>query len=161
MLPQSLRPVTKIQQIEVRVSGQVVLQGTFQAGGDFGGGDDDDGGGDDGGGGGGGSEVQKEASLNSTGVIDDAKGKVKIKSSASREELEIEGDKLGSGAQYTIIIDGSSLGTVTTDGSGSFKLKLSTDDGNLPSQVRPLTNIQHIEVHDDMGRTILSGGPPS
>ena len=165
VLPQSLRPVTKIQQIEVRVSGQVVLQGTFQAGGDFGGGDDDDddnGGGDDGGGGGGGgSEVQKEASLNSTGVIDDAKGKVKIKSSASREELEIEGDKLDSGAQYTIIINGSSLGTVTTDGSGSFKLKLSTEDGNLPSQVRPLTNIQHIEVRDGLGRTVLSGGPPS
>ncbi len=161
VLPQSLRPVTKIQQIEVRVAGQVVLQGTFQAGGDFGGGDDSGGGGDDGGGPGGGSEVQKEASLDSTGVIDDAKGKVKIKSSASREELELEGDKLDSGAQYTLIIDGFSLGTVTTDGSGSFKLKLSTEDGNLPSQVRPLTNIRHIEVQDGLGRAVLSGGPPS
>ncbi|MGA9771334.1 MAG: S8 family serine peptidase [Blastocatellia bacterium] len=159
LLPQSLRPVTKIQQIEVRVSGQVVLQGTFQTGGDFGGGDDDGGGGD-GGGGGGGSDVQKETSLNSTGIIDDAKGKVKIKSSSSREELEIEGDKLDSGAQYTLVIDGFSLGTVTTDGSGSFKLKLSTEDGNLPSQLRPLTNIQHIEVHDGLGRAVLSGGPP-
>ncbi len=161
VLPQSLRPVTKIQQIEVRVSGQVVLQGTFQAGGDFGGDDDNGGGGgDDGGGGGGGGEVQKETSLNSTGVIDDAEGKVKIKSSSSREELEIEGDKLDSGAQYTLIIDSFSLGTVTTDGSGSFKLKLSTEDGNLPSQLRPLTNIQHIEVRDGLGRAVLSGGPP-
>jgi len=169
VLPQSLRPVTKIQQIEVRVSGQVVLQGTFQAGGGFGGGDDGGGGGGDdggggggegGGGGGGGSEVQKEASLNSTGVIDDAEGKVKIRSSSSREELEIEGDKLASGAQYTLIIDSFSLGTVTTDGSGSFKLRLSTEDGNLPSQVRPLTNIQHIEVRDGLGRAVLSGGPP-
>jgi Subtilase family len=162
LLPQALRPVTKIQRIEVRVSGQVVLQGTFQAGGDdFGGGDDDGGGGGDNGGGGGGSDIQRETALNSTGVIDDAKGKVKIKSSSSREELEIEGDKLDSGAQYAIIIDGSSLGTVTTDGSGSFKLKLSTEDGNLPSQVRPLTNIQRIEVRDGLGRAVLSGGPPS
>lgn len=163
VLPQSLRPVTKIQQIEVRVSGQVVLQGAFQSGGNFGGGDDNGGGGggDDGGGGpGGGSEVQKEASLNSTGVFDDAKGKVKIKSSSSREELEVEGDKIAEGAQYTIIIDGFSLGTVTTSGSGSFTLKLSTEDGNLPSQVRPLTNIQHIEVRDGLGRVVLSGGPP-
>ena len=105
-------------------------------------------------------EVQKETSLNSTGIIDDAKGKVKIKSSSSRDELEIEGDKLDSGAQYTLIIDGFSLGTVTTDGSGSFKLKLSTEDGNLPSQLRPLTNIQHIEVRDSLGRAVLSGGPP-
>lgn len=40
-LPPALRPVTKIQQIEVRNSlGQAVLQGTFQAGGDDFGGDD-------------------------------------------------------------------------------------------------------------------------
>lgn len=162
VLPQSLRPVTKIQQIEVRVSGQIVLQGTFQSGGSFGDddGDDDNGGGDGGDGGGGGSTVQKEASLNSTGILDDAKGKVKIKSSSSQEELEIEGDKMAEGAQYTVKVDGFSLGTVTTNGSGSFKLKLSTEDGSLPSQVRPLTNIQHVEVQDGLGRVVLSGGPP-
>lgn len=163
LLPQSLRPVTKIQRIEIRVSGQLLMQGTFQAGGDdFGSGDDDNGGGggDDNGGGGGG-EVQKEADLNPTGVDNNAEGKVKIRSSSSRESIEIEGDKLASGAQFTLIIDGFSLGTVTTNGSGSFKVTLSTESGTLPSQVRPLTNIQHIEVRDGLNRTVLTGGPPS
>ncbi|HXG93191.1 MAG TPA: S8 family serine peptidase [Blastocatellia bacterium] len=164
VIPSSLRPVTKIQRIEVRnSSGQIVLQGSFQAGGDdFGGGDDGGGGGSGGGGsgGGGGQEVQREAQLNPTGVDADAQGRVKIRSSSSREELEIEGDKLNPNAQYTIKVDGFSLGTITTDDSGKFDLKLSTDSGNLPQQVRPLTNIQRVDVIDSQGRTVLTGGPP-
>lgn len=156
LLPLALRPVTRIQHVEVRdPSNQIVLQGTFQAGGDdFGGGDDG------GGGGGGGGEVQKEANLNSTGVDPEARGKVKTSASSSRETLEIEGDKLSSNAQYTVIVDGFSLGAFT-DGSGSFKLSLSTENNTLPEQVRPVSNIQRVDVMDSQGRIVLSGGPPS
>jgi len=162
LLPQALRPVTKVQSIEVRdLSNQVVLQGTFQAGGDDfgggGGGGDDNGGG--GGGGGGSQNVQKEASLNSTGVDADAKGKVKVTASSNGEELEVEGDKLSSNTTYTILVDNFGLGSVTTDGSGSFKLKLRTQDGNLPSQIQPVSNIQHVDVFDGQGRKVLSSGP--
>lgn len=163
LLPQALRPVTKVQSIEVRdPANQVVLQGTFQAGGDDfgGGGGDDNGGGGSGGGGGGGSQnVQKESTLNSTGVDADAKGKVKVSASSSGEELEVEGDKLDSDKTYTVLVDNFGLGSVTTDGSGSFKLKLSTRDGNLPSQIQPVSNIQHVDVFDGQGRKVLSSGP--
>ena len=163
LLPPALRPVTRIQRIEVRdPSNQIVLQGAFQAGGDDfgGGGDDSGGGGDDSGGGGGGGEVQKEAALNSTGIDSDANGKVKTGVSSSRETLEIEGDKLNSHAQYTLIVDGFSLETLTTDGSGSFKFSLTTENNTLPAQVRPVSNIQRVDVIDSQGRIVLSGGPP-
>jgi hypothetical protein len=145
LLPPALRPVTKIQRVEVRdPSSQIVLQGTFQAGGDdFGGG-----------------EVQKEADLNSTGVDPDAQGKVKTRASSNGETLEIEGDKLDSNAPYIVVIDGFSLGALTTDNNGSFKLGLSSENNTLPSQVRPVSNIQRVEVFDSQGRLVLSGGPP-
>ncbi|HVG18465.1 MAG TPA: S8 family serine peptidase [Blastocatellia bacterium] len=173
-LPASLRPVTRIQRIELRDStGQTVLQGTFQAGGDdFGGGHgggDDNGGGSGGsggsggggsGGGGGEQEVEREARLNHTGADSDAEGKVKIKFRSSREELEIEAKRLDAGAQYTIIVDGFVLGTFTSDGSGEFDLKLSTEDGSLPSALRPVTNIRVVNIVNASGSTVLSGGPP-
>lgn len=153
-LPQALRPVTSIVRVELRdPAGQVVLQGSFQAGGDdFGGGS--------GGGGGGGQDVSREAQLNSTGVDNDAKGKVKTRMSASLQTLEIEGEKLDSNAQYNVLVDGFSLGNVTTDGSGSFKIDLSTENGTLPAQVRPVSNIQRVDVIDSQARLVLTGGPP-
>jgi len=160
-LPSSARPVTKIAHVELRdPSGQVVLQGTFQAGGDDFGGGGSGGGGDDGGGGGG-QDVAREAQLNSTGVDNDAKGKVKTEMSSSRQTLEIEGEKLDPNAQYDVVVDGFSLGHVTTDGGGSFKIDLSTENGSLPAQVRPVSNIQRVNVIDSMGRIVLTGGPPA
>ena len=161
LLPAALRPVIKVQHIEVLdPSNQIVLQGTFQAGGDdFGGGSG--GGSGSGGGGSGGGEVQKEATLNSTGVIPDARGKVKIRQSSSSELLEIEADKLDDNRQYTVMVDGFSLGVFATEDNGSFQLTFSTENGTLPSQVRPLLNIQRVEVIDSQGRIVLMGGPPS
>ena len=188
-LPGTLRPVTRIQRIELRdSSGQVVLQGTFQAGGDdFGGGNSGSGGGGSGGGsgsggsgsggsgGGGGSgsggsggsgggggnvDIQREAPLNHTAADSDAEGQVKILFRSDREELEVKAEKLNANAQYTIIIDGFVLGTFTTDNSGKIELKLSTEDGNLPSVLRPVTNIRVINIVNDSGSTVLSGGPP-
>ncbi|MFL6213589.1 MAG: S8 family serine peptidase [Blastocatellia bacterium] len=170
VLPSSLQPVTRIARIVVfDTAGQTVLEGTFQSGGDdFGGGGGDDGGGGSGGGGGdsgggsggGSTEVSKETSLNSTGVDSDAKGKVKTRFSATRESIEVEGDKLDDNASYVIVIDGSALTTVSTEGNGSFKVELSTDSGTLPSFVRPVSNIQRIEVWDRQNRIVLAGGPP-
>jgi subtilisin family serine protease len=171
LLPASLQPVTKIARISILdPAGQTVLEGTFQSGGDdFGGGDDGGGGGGgsgggggggSGGGGGGGTEVQKEASLNPTGIDADAKGKVKTKVSGSKEELEIEGEKLAANATYIVVVDGFLLASVTTDGGGSFKLNLSSESGTIPSAVRPVSNIQHIQVWDAQSRIVLAGGPP-
>jgi len=226
VLPQSLRPVTSIQTIELRnSSGQAVVRGTFQAGGDDFGGGSGHGGGETSfqgaieslpaGGfigdwrvagrtvhvtasteisqdhgaavigaqvevrgstqsdgstnatrievlsiGGGGGSVQREATLNPTGIDPDANGKVKIELSGSREQLEIEASKLEENASYTVVVDGFLLSTIVTDGSGSFKISLSTEDGSLPSQVRPVTNIQQVRISDSQGRLVLNGGPP-
>jgi hypothetical protein len=174
VLPASLRPVTRIQRIELRDSaGQIVLQGSFQAGGDdFGGehgGGDDQGGGSGGSGGGGGSggsggggstDIQREARLNHTEADADAEGKVKVRFRSSREELEIEAKRLDANEQYTIIVDGFVLGTFTTDNSGAFDLKLNTEEGSLPSALRPVTSIRVVNIVDRSGATVLSGGPP-
>jgi subtilisin family serine protease len=154
-LPAALRPVTSIVRVELRdPAGQVVLEGSFQAGGD------DFGGGSGGGGGGGAQEVNRETQLNPTGVDLDAKGNVKTRMSSSRQTLEIEGEKLDSNGQYNVLVDGFSLGNVTSDGSGSFKIDLSTENGTLPAQVRPVSNIQRVDVIDSQGRLVLTGGPP-
>jgi hypothetical protein len=98
--------------------------------------------------------------LNPTGVDADARGKVTTKMSSARETFEIEGSKLDDNANYMVIVDGFSLGTIPTDGSGSFKLSLSTEDGSLPQQMTPVSNIQHVTVRDSLGRAVLTGGPP-
>jgi hypothetical protein len=108
---------------------------------------------------GGGGQINSEAVLNPTGIDPDATGKVKIQFSTSREELEIEGSKLEQSSNYTVAVDGFQL-SVTTDNSGSFKISLSTEEGSLPSQVRPVSNIQQIRVSDSQGRLVLVGGPP-
>jgi hypothetical protein len=180
-LPAQLRPVTKIQQVEIRnSSGQAVLRGSFQAGGNFGGDDDggtgggsgggsgsgsgDGGGSGSGGGSGGGpgsSDVQREAQLNPTGIDADARGEVKIKSSSSREELEIKAEDLNPNAQYTIVVDGFTVAVMQADGSGKLELRLSSEAGNLPAQVRPLTNINRVDIINSSGQVVLSGGPPA
>lgn len=112
------------------------------------------------GGGGGSQDTTHQAALNSTGVDPDAEGKFTTKTSSSRETLEIEASKLDGNSSYTVIVDGFSLGTVVTDGSGSFKISLSSEDGSLPQQLRPVSDIQHINIMDSQSRTVLSGGPP-
>ena len=112
------------------------------------------------GGGGGDEEIRREAQLNPTGIDPDAKGKVSTRFSSTRERLEVEGEKLFPNAQYTVLADGFVLGTVTTGDSGSFNISLSTENGTLPAQVRPVLNIQNVTVLDSEGRAVLTGGPP-
>lgn len=169
LLPASLRPVTKIQRIELRNgSGQVVLQGLFQAGGDdFGGGDDDDGddgGGDDGGsggGGGGGQETSLDAELHPTGYIRDAEGEFEVRARDGSEVLEIEVKELDRNTQYRVVVDGVDLGLVSTDDDGRFRRSWTSGSGSLPAAIRPVTNIRRVEIFDALGRSILAGGPPS
>jgi len=113
-----------------------------------------------GGGGGGGQDITRQADLSPTSVDADARGKITTKISSTRETLEIEGSKLDGSSNYSVVVDGFSLGTVTTDGSGSFKITLSTEDGSLPQQLRPVSNIQHVTVMDSSSRAVLTGGPP-
>jgi hypothetical protein len=111
-------------------------------------------------GGGGGQEVTRHADLNPTGIDADANGKVTTRTSSTRQVLEIEGSKLDNNTNYTVVVNGFSLGTVTTSGSGSFKITLSTEDGSLPQQVMPVSNIQNVTVMDSLSRSVLTGGPP-
>jgi hypothetical protein len=105
-------------------------------------------------------EVDREARLKQTGVDPD-EGKVKTQMSASRETLEIEGDKLDSNVQINMLVDGFSLSIVTTDGSGSFKIDFITENSSPPAHVRPVSNIQRVDVIDSQGRIVLTGGTPS
>jgi hypothetical protein len=109
--------------------------------------------------GGGGGQADREAVLNPTGIDPDATGRVKTDFSSSREELEIEASKLEETSNYTVTVDGFQI-PVSTDNSGSFKIRFSTEDGSLPSQVRPVSNIQQIRISDSQGRLVLVGGPP-
>lgn len=110
--------------------------------------------------GGGGEEIRREAQLSPTGIDADAKGKVSTRFSSTHERLEVEGEKLIPNAEYTVVVDGFVLGTVTTGGTGSFNLELRTENGTLPAQVRPVLNIQNVNVLDSQSRTVLRGGPP-
>jgi subtilisin family serine protease len=163
LLPASLRPVTKIQRIELRnQAGQVVLQGVFQAGGDDfgGGGGDDDGGGDDGGGGGG-QDVSLKADLNPTGDLDDAEGRFEVRIKDGDEEFEVEAKELRRNTQYRVVVDGFDLGLITTDGDGEFERTWTSKSGSLPAEIRPVSNIRRVEIFDALGRSVLAGGPPS
>jgi subtilisin family serine protease len=162
-LPPSLMPVTNIQHVELRSpAGQAVLQGDFQAGGGEIG--DDNGGGDGGGGGGGGGggEVRKDIDMTSTGVEPDAEGRVQVRMNGSQEHFDIEAKDLNSNATYTIIIDGFTLGSFTTDSSGKIELDYGNESGDqpLPPQLQPVTNIRHIEVRNGAGQVVLTGDLP-
>jgi hypothetical protein len=165
--PASLLPVTNISHVELRdPSGQVVLQGDFQAGSGSPGDDDDDEDEDDngggGGGGGGGQNVSKDIDLSRTGIEPDAEGRVRIDLNGSREELEIRLEELNRNSSYTIIIDGFTLGTFTTDSDGEIRLEYDNegDELPLPPQLRPVTNIRHVEVRNGAGQIILTGDLP-
>lgn len=109
VLPPALRPVTAIKTIEVRnPAGQVVLLGTFQAGGDdFGGG-----GGDDGGGGGG--ETRFEGAIESLpggGLIGDWRVAGRTVHVSSATEIRQDDGPAVVGAQVEV------RGTPLPDGS--------------------------------------------
>jgi subtilisin family serine protease len=149
LLPPSLRPAFNIKHVELQEpSGRVVLQGDFQpGGGNIGGGDD-----------GGGSDIDKEASFARTGIDPDAEGRVRLRASSSREELEIEARDLNSSAQYVIFVDGASLGVFRADDDGELKLSFSTESGDLPlpPEVRPVGNIRRVEIRTISGEVVLS-----
>jgi hypothetical protein len=109
------------------------------------------------GGGGGGGEVRKEAALIPTGVDPDASGRVKVRVSGAREDLDIEAERLNPNASYTIVIDGASVGAFTTDGIGSLRIEWSTEPGKPPPPVRPVTAIRRVEIRDSGGGTVLVG----
>jgi hypothetical protein len=69
--------------------------------------------------------------------------------------------RLGRGRINALLALQSLDPTVTADGGGSFELELSTEDGSLPAQLRPVSNIRLVKVLDSLGREVLSGGPPT
>ncbi len=164
VLPAALRPVTSINRIEVRnQANQVVLTGDFQPGGSSGdddgdnGGGDDDGGddGDGGGGGSGGQGIDKDARFTRTGVDPNASGEVRIKSSASNEEMEIRVEDLDSTTEYEVVVDGVSLGQFSTDDDGELRLRWGSGEMPLPPQIMPLANIRRVEIRNQSGTVIL------
>jgi subtilisin family serine protease len=111
-------------------------------------------------GGGGGGDGDRTIKFIATGIDANAVGEVRIKSSSNLEEIEIFLNDLNSFDNYTILIDGFSLGRVMVDGQGRLLMKWSSqpDEGSflLPPEVRPLANIRRVEVLDAAGRVVLS-----
>jgi hypothetical protein len=147
LLPAVLNPVTGIKKVEVRdAQDRVVLTNTFVAtpvAGQPGGG----------------QSVEKEATLNPTGVIPQASGKARAEVEPEREKLRVEGDGLASGVSYTIFADTVNLGSVTAQ-SGYLRVEFTSDGSSgsiLPPALRPVTNIQTIELRNPSGQAVLHG----
>jgi subtilisin family serine protease len=145
-LPAALNPVTGIKKVEVRDSqDRIVISNTFAAPAP--------------GPGGGGTSVEKEATLQPTGVIPRASGRARAEVEPEREKLRVEGDGLVSGVVYSIFADGSNIGSGTAQ-SDYFRVEFTSDGSSgvlLPASVRPVTAIQVIEIRNPGGQAVLRG----
>ena len=146
LLPAILNPVTGIQKVEVRDSqDRVVLSNTFAAPAPAPGG--------------GGASVEKEATLNPTDLIPQARGNARAEVEPEREKLRVEADGLSSGASYSIFADTVGLGAVTAQ-SGYLRVEFTSDgssDSILPAAITSVTLIQAIEIRNGAGQVVLSG----
>jgi hypothetical protein len=146
-LPAALNPVTNIKKVEVRdAQDRVVLSNTFVA---------TPGAGQPGGG----QSVEKEATLNPTGVIPQANGKARAEVEPEREKLRVEADQLASGVSYSILAGSVNLGSFTAQ-SGYLRVEFTSDGSSgliLPPSVRPVTSIQTIELRNPAGQAVLHG----
>jgi hypothetical protein len=146
-LPAALNPVTNIKKVEVRdAQDRIVLSNTFVA---------TPGAGQPGGG----QSVEKEATLNPTGVIPQANGKARAEVEPEREKLRVEADQLASGVSYNIFAGSVNLGSFTAQ-SGYLRVEFTSDGSSgliLPPAVRPVTNIQTIELRSLAGQAVLRG----
>ncbi len=100
-----------------------------------------------------GLDVRKD--FRRTGIDSDAEGRVRIRISGGREELEIDAEKLNSRSTYSIFINGASIGNFTTDGGGSLDRRWRTNSNDPPPPVRPVTKIRQLEIRDSGGRAVL------
>jgi hypothetical protein len=95
---------------EVRdAQGQVVLRGQFVLA------DEDD------------DDIERQATLEPTGVDDDAAGDVEVeysKASPAEQEIEFSVRNLQPGATFTFVIDGTDLATATANGRGRAEVEL-------------------------------------
>jgi hypothetical protein len=98
--------------IEVRdQGGQVVLSGTFGAG------DTDDDGGD----------VERVAELKAPSGAARGEAEIEISGGAggTKQELEVDVEGLPAAATFTVVVDGQSVATITTDARGKADAELS------------------------------------
>ena len=143
-LPRMLHPVNRITRVEVRdAQDHIVLANSFGAPqpGMMG------------------QSVEKEAGLSSTGVIPGARGRTRAGVGVDGESLRIDAEGLATGAAYEVVADGMSLGSVIAQ-SGSLRIVFTSNGSSgraLPPQLRPVTKIQQIEVHNSLGQTVLQG----
>ena len=95
---------------EVRdAQGQVVLRGQFGAS------DEDD------------DSIERQATLESTGVDTDAAGEAEVEfenEAPSEQEVEFSVRNLPPGAAFTLVIDGVDVATVTADARGRAEIEL-------------------------------------
>ncbi len=148
-LPPVISPVTRIRQVELRDAlDRVVLHGDFSADtskpvGGF---------------------VEREARLLSTGFLPYAAGSATVRIEAladntRRELLSVSVEGLMSEATYRLFVDGLNIGG-TIVRSGFLRATL-TSDGSigqlLPTVLRPVINIRHIELLDSTGRVVVQG----
>lgn len=145
-LPAALNPVNNIKNVEVRdAQDRVVLANTFVN--------------IPGAGQPGDQSIEKETTLNPTGVIPQASGRARAEVEPEREKFRVEAEGLASGVPYSVFADSVDLGTVTAQ-SGYVRVEFTSDGssgGMLPPALRPVTGINVIEVRNAVGQAVLRG----
>ena len=148
-LPSELNPITKIKRVELRGADGTVLDGEFLPIADGAGSD---------------QFVTKRASLSPIEPFAQASGRAIVLVSAKHEELRVEANSLTPGATYGAFADGISLGVgiaqSAATGSGFVRIRVTksgVSEPQIPSALRPLTNIRLIELRDSSNRVILLG----
>ncbi len=134
-LPALLDPLVDVLALEVRDGGdQVVLEADLTAP-DF-------------------LQYLVKRKLDNDDVDDDAAGSLMLKSNGGTPKLRLLAIELDPDADYTLVIDGTALATLTADSRG----RLATQD--FPARAPDVLAIEQIELHDGADMSVLSTSLP-
>jgi hypothetical protein len=73
------------------------------------------------------------------------------------QTFETRACRLVADSPYQVIVDGTLVAVVTTDGVGHGELVLSTANGSLPTELQPIEDIRLVDWFDAGGLVVLSG----
>jgi hypothetical protein len=89
-------------------------------------------------------EIRTRARLTSTGVRPNAAGTTETRSRSDRQRIDFEITGLNANAPYRFVADGITLGTRNASAVGS--MDVSFRDGQIPADLRPVSDIARLEV---------------
>jgi hypothetical protein len=73
------------------------------------------------------------------------------------QTFETRACRLAPDSPYQIVVDGTAVAVVTTDGVGHGELMLTTADGSLPADLQPIEDLRLVEWVDASGSVALTG----